>query len=178
MSWQMEKYLYKWLGSHAKSALPTQKRRRAEVSSLKLVCNGPWPSFTASVTRSINDPAPRTAIRCQPCRYDRRAEWVPFTYLPTWFRRYRNSHSYTYSTNFHVSQYQQRSRRASQTQWQAQNMFSMGSCESFADMNCVLGIGIKIFQSMAHRLEWNKGRIKIKFKTFETKLNQCMRLVV
>lgn len=88
MSWQMEKYLYKWLGSHAKSALPTQKRRRAEVSSLKLVCNGPWPSFTASVTRSINDPAPRTAIRCQPCRYDRRAEWVPFTYLPTWFRRY------------------------------------------------------------------------------------------
>lgn len=115
MSWQMEKYLYKWLGSHAKSALPTQKRRRAEVSSLKLVCNGPWPSFTASVTRSINDPAPRTAIRCQPCRYDRRAEWVPFTYLPTWFRRYRNSHSYTYSTNFHVSQYQHTSRRASQT---------------------------------------------------------------
>lgn len=57
-------------------------------------------------------------------------------------------------------------------------MFSMGSCESFADMKCVLGIGNQIFQSMAHRLEWNKGRIKIKFKTFETKLNQCKRLVV
>lgn len=54
-------------------------------------------------------------------------------------------------------------------------MFSMGS---FADMKCVLGIGIKIFQSMAHRLEWNKGRIEMKYKTFETKLDQCMRLVV